>query len=66
MQPNKMDHCHVRATIYILVFVLLSVSALGTTSVTPNATFPSVVSTAGKPVLWRGLGESVLLNGIIL
>lgn len=67
MQPNKMDHCHVRATIFILVFILVSVSALRTTNLTSSATFPSVVSTAGKPVHWRRLdGESVVVNGISL
>jgi hypothetical protein len=52
MQPNKMDHCHVRATIFILVFILVSVSALRTTNLTSSVTFLSV-STAGKPVHWR-------------
>lgn len=67
MQPNKMDHCHVRATILILVFMLVSVSALRTTNLTSSATFRSVVSTAGKPVPWRRLGgKSVVVNGISL
>ena len=67
MQPNKMDHCHVRATILILVFVLVSVSALRPTNLTSSATFPSAVSAAGKTVRWRRLGvESVVVNGISL
>ena len=67
MQPNKMDHCHVRATIFILVFILVSVSALRTTNLTSSATFLSVASTAGKPVHWLRLnGEFVVVNGISL
>ena len=67
MQPSKMDHCHVLATIFILVFILVSVSALRTTNLTSNATFPSVVSTAGKPLHWGRLGdESVVVNDTLL
>jgi len=67
MQPNKMDHCHVRATIFILVFIVVSVSTLRTTNLTSSTTFPSVVSTAGKPVHWPRLeGEYVVVNGISL
>lgn len=67
MQPNKMVRCRVRATIFILVFIVVSVSALRTPNLTSSATFPSVVSTTGKPVHWRRLdGESVVVNGISL
>ena len=50
MQHKKMDHCHVPATTLILVFVFVSVSALKTTNLTPNASLPSVVATSGKPL----------------
>jgi hypothetical protein len=50
MQHKEMDHCHVPAIALILVFVSVSVSALKTTNLTPNASLSSVVATAGKPL----------------
>ena len=67
MQPTKMEHYYVRATVFILVFILVRVSALKTTNLNSNATFQSVVSTAGKPLHWFKLDrECIEVNGMIL